>query len=88
MHFFDVVVPVVERVGDVRRSPACFAAAEISVVDQRDLFACPCEQVGGGQAGNAAADDADIGPHIAPERLKPGHFHCLHPAGFCMAAIG
>ena len=60
VQLLDLEVAVVEHVGEVRGGRLRHAAGDRAVVEHRHLLARAGEQVGGGQAGDAGADDADV----------------------------
>ena len=69
----DLHVPVVDDVREVRRRDARLPATGLPVVDHDHRASFTREQVRGRQAGDAGADDADVGARVLLQRvLFPG----------------
>jgi hypothetical protein len=72
MPVLELVVAVVERIGQVRRGAQRGAAADRPVVQHHHRAALPRQQVGGRQPGDAGADDADVAARVLGQRLRRG----------------
>ena len=81
VHFLDVVVPIVERGGEMRGGPARLAASDWPVIDQHDGSSGAREQICGRHAGNPGTHDAHVRPQILGKRLKLRYFGSVHPDG-------
>jgi len=77
----------IDHAAKVSRGPAAFATGDETIFQHQHFSAFFEQQVGGGESGNAATDDADIGLHVTGECLGQGSVHA-HPRGLCAAVIG
>ena len=68
MRFFDSDVPVVERVGEVRRRAPRFATPDLREIHDHDSSSRARERVRDGEARDARSDDADIRCEMLRER--------------------
>lgn len=64
---------------DVSTRVPCIDAADPVPVNYRDAISRTLQQVGRGQAGDAAADDRHVDAQIAFECWKPGHVRPVMP---------
>ena len=81
MESLDVVVPIIERSGEVGSGTTGFTAADWPVVDDDDRATGASEQVRSGQAGDSGPHHADVGAKILGKGLELWHFGSAHPDG-------
>ena len=80
MEFLKLGVALAEDGAEVRRRPLGFAAGDGAVVENDDFLPGSLELEGGGQAGDAGADDAHVRDTVSRERLSFRNLRRSHPA--------
>ena len=71
VHPDQLLIEVVDVGGEVRAGARGHAAAERSAVEHDDRLACAGKLIGGREAGDAGADDHDIGFDVALSEASP-----------------
>jgi len=76
---FEVVVAIVQRAAQMPAGARGLAAAQVALFEHHHVAPFAGQLVGGGQAGDAGADDADVALRVGGERREPRRVGRAHP---------
>src|SRR4029079_6012754 len=87
MQLFELVIAIVERVGEMRGCPAGFAPSNGAIIDDDDCTTRAREQIGCGHSRDAGTYDTYVGPEVLAELREVGRIACGHPDGGRAAGV-
>jgi hypothetical protein len=84
---FDLVIAIVERVGEMRRCATGFAASNRTIIYDGNCTARTGEQIGRGHAGDSGSHNAYVDSEVLGELWKLWRIACCHPDGGRAAGV-
>lgn len=87
VQLFDLVIAIVERIGEMRGCPAGFASSNGTIIDDYDRTTRAGEQIRSGHPCDASPYDTDVGPEVLGELWEVGRIACGHPDGGRAAGV-